>query len=566
MAHTLKTITGQTFEFGSPSVIQSNPVKFSSEYSAELFLMRFHALGDPAGIRDMANRCGIRLQTLGSRKELGKKLFYKEFLVRQVNVEDAADRPQSSGRGPGQKSRVERELEQTSVRRPKRSPVAAATQQEESPDKFKYVVELAGLKKTPANFSVELEGGNPSKVVTATSTQDADSNHRRLLEATDLEEGSYKLYLVIRDSNRQSKKMRLLLADSVSTVAQDVKKAAWETILVPVLPVLKAQDAQQAITYASVRQACWLAVFVDDTLWREVHINESGLIKDIDLELLKGKDERAASGMVQTHLVLPYKINGSKVSVKTVFSDSQLSWSDLSSPASESLIDIPLQNYDDTFSQETDVLSKVSTVASASQDQSLAGLASEPIAALILSSEPAQGELNIVVMNHKDEKVTNKAWKTTGAIETSGDTGGEGLIKVENVALKQGDVIELELNVGAPVEPPAENYTPPAENETAYPQPLNQQHFMDKAQPDDKTDSKDGKITFKLTTSLYSKYKTDEAVDHRLKNLGYGYIKAGDSERLAHLVGLYQRVKMQAKATGKVADIKDDIEAWHDAK
>src|SRR5690554_6738219 len=95
-------------------------------------------------------------------------------------------------------------------------------------------------------------------------------------------------------------------------------------LLMPVrLLRLKADGSTQPL-----RAACWLYVFQNGYLWREVRLpyGPMPLQQDVNLSLHAGKDQRPAQCLGGENLVLPYRINGENPEYRLAFSEVQWSW------------------------------------------------------------------------------------------------------------------------------------------------------------------------------------------------------------------------------------------------
>ncbi|MFY0663855.1 MAG: hypothetical protein JXQ97_04475 [Natronospirillum sp.] len=95
-------------------------------------------------------------------------------------------------------------------------------------------------------------------------------------------------------------------------------------LLMPVrLLRLKADGSTQPL-----RAACWLYVFQNGYLWREIRLpyGHMPLQQDVNLSLHAGKDQRPAQCLGGENLVLPYRINGENPEYRLAFSEVQWSW------------------------------------------------------------------------------------------------------------------------------------------------------------------------------------------------------------------------------------------------
>jgi len=80
-----------------------------------------------------------------------------------------------------------------------------------------------------------------------------------------------------------------------------------------------------------LREGCWLYVFQDGYLWREIRLPQGYMTMqmDVNLSLHAGKDQRPAQCLGDENLTLAYRVNGENPEYRLIFSEVQLSWSQI---------------------------------------------------------------------------------------------------------------------------------------------------------------------------------------------------------------------------------------------
>ena len=80
-----------------------------------------------------------------------------------------------------------------------------------------------------------------------------------------------------------------------------------------------------------LREGCWLYVFQDGYLWREIRLPQGYMTMqmDVNLSLHAGKDQRPAQCLGDENLTLAYRVNGENPEYRLAFSEIQWSWSQI---------------------------------------------------------------------------------------------------------------------------------------------------------------------------------------------------------------------------------------------
>src|SRR5690554_1781518 len=80
-----------------------------------------------------------------------------------------------------------------------------------------------------------------------------------------------------------------------------------------------------------LREACWLYVFQDGYLWREIRLPQGHMTMQLDVNLSRhaGKEQRPAQCLGDENLTLAYRVNGENPEYRLIFSEVQLSWSQI---------------------------------------------------------------------------------------------------------------------------------------------------------------------------------------------------------------------------------------------
>lgn len=105
----------------------------------------------------------------------------------------------------------------------------------------------------------------------------------------------------------------------------------WENILVPL--AIKRLTRQQEIT--DLRPGCRLYLFRDGYLWRELEVGEFNRrtigFRDINLAAFCGKDERIATCTLETHILMPFRMDGYEARWEMAFSETPWTWKNIES-------------------------------------------------------------------------------------------------------------------------------------------------------------------------------------------------------------------------------------------
>ncbi|MDA8140970.1 MAG: hypothetical protein M0036_20165 [Desulfobacteraceae bacterium] len=151
-------------------------------------------------------------------------------------------------------------------------------------------------------------------------------DHRRVLSFQVPKPDQYQLFLKI-DGFDGCQEIPLLVRQKSATCPMPSQKEQWETVLIPIVPrcytsvsLLRSKDN------ADYPRPGWIYIYIDGFLWRELQVKEKGFFSDVNLEKMKGQDERDATGKPDTVIVLPFQVNGVKPRIEICFSEIQWSW------------------------------------------------------------------------------------------------------------------------------------------------------------------------------------------------------------------------------------------------
>lgn len=178
----------------------------------------------------------------------------------------------------------------------------------------KIIVEFAGQwPNNAASISIsKLKGLNEK---TKKIQKDRKFSHRSLTEFSDLDKEPRALYLTIPKTH-SAKELNFLLADTISPVAKETEMGEWETVLVPVRPLIYTSELQEKDKLADVIKG-YIYIFWKQKLWREVSVDKNSAFSDIDVEHYRNlasdnssKNQRRSEGHPLPHFWLPYKIAG----------------------------------------------------------------------------------------------------------------------------------------------------------------------------------------------------------------------------------------------------------------
>lgn len=199
----------------------------------------------------------------------------------------------------------------------------------QSPTPFKIAVEVAGGKSHNMKGTLVANRSQIARAIPVGSTARA-AGHRRELFMADLPEGSYDLVLRFPDERHDF--CQIPLGRQIPTCPTDKESAAWETVLVPVIPrsYLEAQPDRLETSYPRNdrdTRTGWLYIYLNGRLWRELQMLPEGGVKDVNLTYEKGRNQRAVTASSDYVIVLPYKINGKKPLIEMCYSEIQWDWS-----------------------------------------------------------------------------------------------------------------------------------------------------------------------------------------------------------------------------------------------
>ncbi len=163
---------------------------------------------------------------------------------------------------------------------------------------------------------------------------DEAQRYRELVIDT-LDEATQRLTLVMRDLafNNSSPEEReyivLPLAASVPTVPADAPRPScieeYPNFVIPILPKRYATPEPDPAQAQELRTG-WLYVYRNGHLWRELEVMEHGHTRDVNLRRHQGKDERPASGEVDSRVLIPYKMGSIHQQIEIAYSEVQWSW------------------------------------------------------------------------------------------------------------------------------------------------------------------------------------------------------------------------------------------------
>lgn len=175
----------------------------------------------------------------------------------------------------------------------------------------KIIVEFAGQwPNNAASISIsKLKGLNEK---TKKIQKDRKFFHRSLTEFSDLDKEPRALYLTIPKTH-SAKELNFLLADMIRPVEKETEMGEWETVLVPVRPLIYTSELQEKDKLADVIKG-YIYIFWKQKLWREVSVDKNSAFSDIDVEHYRNlasdnssKNQRRSEGHPLPHLWLPYK-------------------------------------------------------------------------------------------------------------------------------------------------------------------------------------------------------------------------------------------------------------------
>lgn len=151
-----------------------------------------------------------------------------------------------------------------------------------------------------------------------------DDPQQRELVVEQLSSGSKRLSLMLRDEEYRFNKIPVGVSE---TLPGNEQADGWPTYLVPVTFLRSLPDLpEEASSLAPLRDG-WLYIYVNGYLWRELEVFAEGeQFRDVQLTYAKGLDERRATGLPETVVVLPLRINGTACDVRIAYSDQQWSW------------------------------------------------------------------------------------------------------------------------------------------------------------------------------------------------------------------------------------------------
>jgi hypothetical protein len=163
---------------------------------------------------------------------------------------------------------------------------------------------------------------------------DEAQRYRELVIDT-LDEATQRLTLVMRDlafntsSPEEREYIVLPLAASVPTVSADAPRLScieeYPNFVIPILPKRYATLEPDPAQAQELRKG-WLYVYRNGHLWRELEVMEHGHARDVNLRRHQGKDERPASGEVDSRVLIPYKMGGIHQQIEIAYSEVQWSW------------------------------------------------------------------------------------------------------------------------------------------------------------------------------------------------------------------------------------------------
>lgn len=159
-----------------------------------------------------------------------------------------------------------------------------------------------------------------------TAKAEDDNGRRRNVVFHDMPSGKKNAWLCFTDTQHSQYKVPLGVVEAVDKLEEQEN---WENILIPVVPARFTQyDSSINLMRTNAEQLGqgWLYIFKDNYLWRELEISERGYMRDINLTVYQGFDNRPATGEQDNRVLLPYKINGEIPEIQVCFSQSQWCW------------------------------------------------------------------------------------------------------------------------------------------------------------------------------------------------------------------------------------------------
>jgi len=224
---------------------------------------------------------------------------------------------------------------------------AAANEQSspspESTHKYKIVVEIAG-RNACKKHTVEINklGQDTTNMPIGLQPQreqadnDYKARHRSLIPFKKLPNQPRDLSLKIATKGHGAD-ISLPLIQGISPVDQNTEKPEWETILVPVKPLIYITPEQKT-SEADVLAPGWIYIFWQGKLWRELQVLKTQALKDVNVDYYRNnwngsfgqKLEREAEGHATLSPWIPYKLNGTVQSganmPRMAFSKDQWDW------------------------------------------------------------------------------------------------------------------------------------------------------------------------------------------------------------------------------------------------
>lgn len=169
-------------------------------------------------------------------------------------------------------------------------------------------------------------------------------------------------------------------------------------------------------------------------------------------------------------------------------------------------------------------------------------------------------KLRIVLFDRDGKPVSSASWKMTSPVNTTGKTGADGLIEINNFPpQKESGEITVTLPARAKVGPTPAN---PAAAPLDYPPALVYTQFINPApeEPPDRT-----KAEWHLKIGHLEPFDTKQGVLGRLGNIGFHCDPDSGKDETAWAVKAYQRSHLNnKKGSGNPSDIQNDLLARHD--
>ncbi|MFW7526304.1 hypothetical protein ACODM8_19510 [Vibrio ostreicida] len=155
----------------------------------------------------------------------------------------------------------------------------------------KIVVEVAG-QPLSNEVSVMLSSADGRKSVLRKPHADVLNDHRSLVEFTNLDESAYRLSLSVPKAGL-AHTLTFCLANDVFSVGEGHQQSEWDTVLVPVMPIVM-QQGKPSRPCTGFMYLVW-----NHRVWREMEVTSDGHFVDVDLEYYRAQSPEIKARYVQ---------------------------------------------------------------------------------------------------------------------------------------------------------------------------------------------------------------------------------------------------------------------------